>query len=202
MHRQPAPRLARVVEPPVTPVVIPVGRWLLDVPVEADATDVGAALDDPDIALWNPSASSSDPQHERALRWIADRAAWAGDHASWVVRSPEGRVVGAVSVHHLDLGMLTAEIGYWLAPAARGHGVGAATVDAATRFAFDVLGMHRVELFHAVENTASCRLAERCGYRLEGTSRQSFVYGDGLRHDEHLHGRLSADVWPPVPPPS
>ena len=191
-----------MVEPPVIPVVIPVGRWLLDAPVPSDADDVGAALDDPDIAVWNPSASSSDPRHERALRWIADRAGWADDHASWVVRSAEGRVVGAVSLHHLDHGMLTAEIGYWLTPEARGLGVGSATVDAATRFAFGTLGMQRVELFHAVENRASCRLAERCGYLLEGTSRQSFVYGDGLRHDEHLHARLAADAWPPVPPPS
>jgi hypothetical protein len=27
--------------------------------------------------------------------------------------------------------------------------------------------------------------------------RQSFVYGDGLRHDEHLHGRLATDVVAP-----
>lgn len=190
-----------MVEPPVTPAVIAVGRWLLDVPLETDADAIAAALVDHDIALWNPSAQAADTLHERALRWIADRAAWGSDHASWVVRSPEGRAVGAVSLHHLDHGMLTAEIGYWLTPEARGLGVGSATVDAATRYAFDNLGMLRVELFHAVENTASCRLAERSGYLLEGTSRQSFVYGDGLRHDEHLHGRLATDAWPPVPPP-
>jgi RimJ/RimL family protein N-acetyltransferase len=191
-----------VVEPPETPVTIAVGRWLLDVARDSDVDAIAEALSDPDIATWNPSSQVAETQRERAQLWIADRAAWAADHASWVVRSPEGRAVGAVSLHHLDHGMLTAEIGYWLVPQARGLGVGAAAVDAATRYAFDDLGMLRVELFHAVENTSSCRLAERCGYLLEGTSRQSFVYGDGLRHDEHLHARLAADAWPPVAPPA
>jgi len=33
----------------------------------------------------------------------------------------------------------------------------------------------------------------RRGYLIEGTARQSFIYGDGLRHDEHLHARLASD---------
>ena len=81
-----------------------------------------------------------------------------------------------------------------LTPSGRGRGIGAAAVDTATRWAFDVIGLARIELFHAVENEASCRLATRCGYLLEGTARQSFVCGDGLRHDEHLHARLASDA--------
>ena len=52
-----------------------------------------------------------------------------------------------------------------------------------------------------MENDPSCRLALRCGYLVEGTARQSFVYGDGLRHDEHLHARLATDDVPVVVPP-
>ncbi|MDQ1615779.1 MAG: hypothetical protein QOJ60_1718, partial [Actinomycetota bacterium] len=51
----------------------------------------------------------------------------------------------------------------------------------------------RVELYHAVANPASCRVAEKVGFRHEGTLRQSYVYGDGTRHDEHLHARLAGD---------
>ena len=74
-------------------------------------------------------------------------------------------------------------------------------MDAATRWGFKSRGLIRLELFHAIENAASCRLAQRCGYLTEGTTRQSFVYGDGQRHDEHLHGRLAVDGWPAVPSP-
>lgn len=191
-----------MVAPPTTPVALKAGPYVLDGCVPADADDVARALVDHDIALWNPGViRPGTPARERALLWIADRAAWASDHASWVVRDLDGHVIGAVSVHHLDDAHGTGEIGYWMAPDGRERGIGAAAVDAATRYAFEELGLARVELFHAVENEASCRLALRCGYLLEGTARESFVYGDGLRHDEHLHARLAKDPYPTVPPP-
>jgi RimJ/RimL family protein N-acetyltransferase len=63
-------------------------------------------------------------------------------------------------------------------------------------WAFGYLGLTRMQLIHAVENAASCRVAEKCGYRHEGTTRSSYRYGDGELHDEHIHGRLVGD---PVP---
>ncbi len=69
-----------------------------------------------------------------------------------------------------------------------------AAVVAATRRAFEVHGLRRVELFHAVDNPASCTVAERAGFRWEGTLRESYVYGDGRPHDEHLHARLVTDA--------
>jgi RimJ/RimL family protein N-acetyltransferase len=69
-------------------------------------------------------------------------------------------------------------------------------VAAATRWAFGALDLVRIELCHAVVNPASCRVATKAGYRLEGTLRQSYVYGDGRRYDEHLHARLAGDAAP------
>ena len=47
----------------------------------------------------------------------------------------------------------------------------------------------RGDHYHAVANPASCKVALRAGFPLEGLLRQSFVYGDGQRYDEHLHAR-------------
>jgi len=188
-----------VAESLLTPVPLPLGGYLLDAATTDDVDDVMTAFADPDIALWNPGArrpGASD--RERASLWVSDRMCWAPDHCSWVVRDPSGRLVGQVSIHSMDEEIGTGEIGYWLTPSGRGRGVGAAAVDAATRYAFETLGLVRIELFHAVENGPSCRLAARCGYLLEGTARQSFIYGDRLRHDEHLHARLATDDVPRV----
>jgi len=191
-----------VTETPPDVVALRVGDYVMDAPTSDDADDLVRALADPDIAVWNPAASmSAASPRERALRWIEDRAAWAPDHASWVVRDRDGHLVGAVSLHHIDDVMATAEIGYWMAPDGRERGLGAAATDAATRFGFEQRGLVRIELFHAVENEASCRLATRCGFLHEGTTRSSFVYGDGTRHDEHLHGRLASDPYPDIPLP-
>jgi hypothetical protein len=36
---------------------------------------------------------------------------------------------------------------------------------------------------------------------VEGTLREAYAYGDGVRHDEHLHARLRTDPDPGVPLP-
>ncbi len=183
----------------VEPVALHAGSLRLDAARASDVESVVEAFADPEIALWNPGASRpGGSAHERARLWVADRATWSADHASWVLRDPDGTLVGQVSLHHIDREGGSGEIGYWLTPRGRGRGLGTAAVAAATTYAFDVLELARIELFHAVENEASCRLALRCGFLLEGTSRQSYVYGDGLRHDEHLHARLATDPTPDI----
>jgi RimJ/RimL family protein N-acetyltransferase len=184
------------------PVVLHIGPYRMDTPADSDLADIVEAFRDPDIAVWNPPGGPPIPVEERAPLWIASRATWDEHHASWVVRDHDGTVVGQVSLHQLDFVNETCEVGYWLTARGRGRGIGTAMVEAATRFAFDELGMFRIELFHAVENEPSCRLALRCGYAHEGTARQSYTYGDGRRHDEHLHARLRTDPDPGVRPPS
>jgi RimJ/RimL family protein N-acetyltransferase len=74
--------------------------------------------------------------------------------------------------------------------------VAGAAVEAACRWGFTALGLHRVQLYHAVENTASGRVAEKAGFTLEGRLRQSHRYGDDRHHDELLWGRLADDPAP------
>ena len=189
-------------ESTISPVPLAFGDHLLDAATLSDVDAVAEAFANRNIALWNPGARRpGTTPRERATLWVADRMAWAPDHCSWVVRDADGALIGQVSLHSLDEEIGSGEIGYWLTASGRGRGIGAAVVDAASRFAFDVIGLARIELFHAVENEPSCRLATRCGYLLEGTARQSFVYGDGLRHDEHLHARLATDDVAAVPAP-
>jgi RimJ/RimL family protein N-acetyltransferase len=43
-----------------------------------------------------------------------------------------------------------------------------------------------------VANTASCRVAGKAGFRLEGTLRSALLHTDGW-HDMHLHGRTGEE---------
>jgi RimJ/RimL family protein N-acetyltransferase len=65
-----------------------------------------------------------------------------------------------------------------------------------TRFCFARVGLRRLQLFHAVDNPASCATARSAGFRLEGTLRQGYRYHDGVIRDEHLHARLASDPEP------
>ena len=54
------------------------------------------------------------------------------------------------------------------------------------------LGVHRILLQHAVHNAASCAVADRVGYRPEGTARQLALHDDGW-HDMHQHAHVAGD---------
>jgi RimJ/RimL family protein N-acetyltransferase len=105
-------------------------------------------------------------------------------------------LLGSVSLHSIDRLQNDAEIGYWTAPEARGRNVAAVATDAACRWGFATLPIDRIELCHAVENTASGRVAEKAGFTFEGRLRRSFRYGDGVKHDELLWARLADDAAP------
>ena len=151
---------------------------------------------DDDIKLWNPLASGVD--EEKARAWVERWADWdGGQHGLFCVyEATEGRLLGMVSLHKIDFQLSCGELGYRVAPWARGRGIATIAVRSVTDWAFGFLGLTRMQLIHAVDNSASCRVAEKAGYQLEGTTRSSYRYGDGNLHDEHIHGRLATDLAP------
>jgi RimJ/RimL family protein N-acetyltransferase len=74
--------------------------------------------------------------------------------------------------------------------------VAARAVDAVCRWAFATLPVDRIELYHAVDNAASRRVAEKAGFTCEGRLRRSYRYGDGVKRDELLWSRLADDPAP------
>jgi RimJ/RimL family protein N-acetyltransferase len=159
----------------------------------ADLPALLAAFADPDIARWNPGPAGPDLP-EAVGKWMGRRNDWSdGDHASWAVADRRTGLLGSVSLHRIDPAQGDAEIGYWIAPWARGQHRGSLAVGIAARYAFDTLGLRRLFLYHAVDNPASCRVAVTAGFQLEGTLRQSHTYADGHVHNEHLHARLASD---------
>lgn len=176
---------------PVAPVELVAGVLQLRPWEHRLADAVLAAAADPDVRLWNdPGVRDADG----ARAWV-DRAREWGTHATWAVHdATTGAVLGNVSLHRVEPAHARGEVGYWVLPPARGRGVATASVAAVARFAFGALGLQRVELYHAVDNPASCRVAERAGFAREGVLRSAYRYGDGVLRDEHLHARLSPDL--------
>lgn len=179
--------------------MIATDRLLLRHHIAADAEEALAMMQDVETRRWNPAGRVIDLPSARL--WCAENADWTdGTHATFAfVDAGSGRYAGSVSVHSIDQEHADAEIGYRTAPWARGRGFAGEAVTAASAWAFQNLDLVRIELVHAVANAASCAIANRAGYLAEGVLRQSFVYGDGVRYDEHLHARLASDsvAYPP-----
>jgi RimJ/RimL family protein N-acetyltransferase len=182
--------------PPTTPVELKVeGALWLRILRETDLDQVMTAFKDPALALWNPLTVGPEGLRAATLDYIKLRADWSsGTHASWgIFRMADNDVLGAVAIHRIDVIQSRAEIGYWTSRSARSKGVATTALRAVIDWGFDELGLFRLSLTHAQGNLASCRVAEKVGFQLEGVMRASFVYGDGRRHDEHLHGLLRTD---------
>lgn len=171
---------------------------------EADEPAVAEAFRDPGILHWAVGrAVVAAPEAERAAMWLRPRiVGWEiGSAAFAVTDASDGTLLGSVGVRDVNRLPDQAVLGYWVTPQARGRGVATCALDAASRWAFGArekggLGLHRLSLDHALVNPASCRVATKAGFRLEGTMRDFYVDADGQRHDSHLHARLATDGSP------
>lgn len=101
-------------------------------------------------------------------------------------------VLGGVRLSEVRPEQGCAAIGYWLAPEARGRGVATQAVGLIARWAFAELGLARLELTCGPDNTASQRVAERCGFTREGLLR-SHVPFKGTRRDSLIYSLLPGD---------
>jgi 8-oxo-dGTP pyrophosphatase MutT (NUDIX family) len=103
-------------------------------------------------------------------------------------------VAGSVDLRHVDESR--GELTWSVSPLHRGRGVGVRAVRLVLSYAFEHLGLARVEAYVVPTNLAALRLAGRAGMRREGLIR-SHELRDGRRHDCVLLARL-ADDPPPV----
>ena len=175
----------------MTDGVVRVRRWR-----SQDAAVVARACSDPEIARWLPVPV---PYDLAAASDFVDRhapGAWAAGSLAElaVVEAGSDEVLGAVG---LTLRGGIGEVGYWTAPWARGRGVATRACGLLATWAFDVLGLPRLELLADVDNVASQRVAARAGFSREGVARAArpAVRASG-RSDMVVFARLPGD-----PPP-
>ncbi|MFJ2607437.1 GNAT family N-acetyltransferase [Streptomyces sp. NPDC091279] len=171
-----------------------------DPQADADAEAWLRGLTDPEFRRWNtPVKPVDDLDGARASLADKARVMEEGSAASYCVTdAASAEILGHIGVNDINRFVRVARVGYWVLPNARGRGVASRALAVASRWALTELSLHRLELGHALGHEASCRIAERCGFRAEGTLRGAmFEAGrvDRFR-DVHLHGRVASDAEP------
>jgi ribosomal-protein-alanine N-acetyltransferase len=158
------------------------------------------------LAPWEPTWHADalgHPSYRRRLRMMAIE--WRDDigYSFLIFRSGDGALVGGVTLSHVRRGVSqTASLGYWIgAPhARRGHMSDA--LRALLPFAFDKLGLHRIEAACLPHNGPSRALLQSLGFREEGFARE-YLRIDGAWQDHVLygllHGELRAAAAPAAP---
>ncbi|WP_433340185.1 GNAT family N-acetyltransferase [Streptomyces sp. CA-253872] len=93
-----------------------------------------------------------------------------------------GTLAGFVNINNIVHGAFRCgALGYGAFAGAEGRGLMTEGLGLVIRYAFTALGLHRLEINVQPENTASCALARRLGFRHEGYS-PDFLYVDGAWH--------------------
>jgi ribosomal-protein-alanine N-acetyltransferase len=131
-----------------------------------------------------------------AAMWIDSYVqAWQdGSRAGFaIVDHADGAFLGMAGLVQLDLEMAEGEIGYVVAPAARGRGIAGRAIRLLARWAFDELGLMRLEAWIDVANEPSVRAAERAGFSYEGI-RRSVQVKKNKRADMAVYSLLPGDL--------
>jgi RimJ/RimL family protein N-acetyltransferase len=177
-------------EPPLTDDVV-----LLRLPTLADVDAYRAVRSESDTRYWMGWDDDRRPSREETAATI-ERALGGWHEGTWavfvIVDAPNDAVVGGANLRLGDFD--SAEVSYYLAAAARGRGYATRTVLLLARWAFDRLGIQRLELRAHPDNEASIRVAERAGFTREGIERASRAWPNGTRFDSVLFSLLPADL--------
>lgn len=101
-------------------------------------------------------------------------------------------LIGTCSLFHVSKQCRRAEVGYGIAPAYWRQGYMFEAVSAILAFAFEGLGLNRLEADIDPRNVASARSLEKLGFLREGLLPERWIVGDEIS-DSALYGLLARD---------
>ncbi|MEO7731007.1 MAG: GNAT family N-acetyltransferase [Kofleriaceae bacterium] len=178
------------------PETLETERLILRSPRAGDGAAVNAAI----LETW-------DSLHHWML-WAAERPSvdetegfMRRQHASFIARTGLNMLmfrrdsqtfVGAAGLSRMNWTLRRFEIGYWIRQSCVGQGLMSEAVTALTQLAFTTLAAVRVEIHTSHRNVRSQRVAERCGFVLEGRLRAFGREPSGELRDEMIYGRVAS----------
>lgn len=84
-----------------------------------------------------------------------------------------GMLAGTINMSYIDEENGQTEFGYWIGESYQGKGLVTRACHAFCDYAFDILGLNRIQIGALAANQRSRAVAERLGFTLEGTFRQA-----------------------------
>ncbi len=155
----------------------------------ADAAELIAANRD-GVAYHAPWVSAF-MDHDGFETWFARGV--TGANVSLVAREGAGgALVGVINLNEIVMGVFrSAYLGYWGYPQTGGRGLMTDALREAVRYAFDEVGLHRVEANIQPGNVRSVALARRAGFTKEGFS-PGYLFIDGAWRDHERWASIRA----------
>ncbi|MEM7289050.1 MAG: GNAT family protein [Pseudomonadota bacterium] len=145
---------------------------------------------------WEPSWPDDDLSligYRRRLRAYERHRQSGWGRTFFLFDGNNRELLGGVSLTRISYGMsMSTTLGYWMGERHANQGIMKKSVPAILSFAFDDLGLKRVEAACLPENQRSRHLLRKCGFRQEGYAKE-YLEINGKREDHVLFGILASD---------
>lgn len=136
---------------------------------DLDLDNVFKGLSHPDIIKYYGISFDSLEATKEQMTWFADLEK-NGKGIWWAVCSKmDDKFLGAGGLNDLSTENKKAEIGFWLLPENWGKGIMTEAMPLILNYAFDKIGLHRIEGFVETKNTGCKKALAKLKFNLEGT---------------------------------
>ncbi len=148
------------------------------------------------LAPWEPSWAHdalSRGAFRRRLKMYRAEMRQGVTHSFLIFRTTDDALLGGVTLSNLRRGVAqSATLGYWIGASHARHGYSSEALRAVLEYAFQRLGLHRLEAACLPHNEASRRLLLSCGFQDEGYARE-YLRINGSWQDHQLFAILRGD---------
>ncbi len=130
--------------------------------------------------------------HDRVVAML-DKWEEGSDFRFLIVRNSDKRIVGQLGITGIVRNVnQSGFIGYWIGRDFLNNGYASEATVMAMHYAFEFLRLHRISLWISPDNTASLRIANKLGLRLEGRVKDALYLG-GRWQDTVIYTILKAE---------
>ncbi|MDH4123394.1 MAG: GNAT family N-acetyltransferase [Thermoplasmata archaeon] len=123
---------------------------------------------------------------EQERKWVEKHLSGNESEKIFTILTKNGKPIGNIGLADINytnrattLGIMIGEKNYW------NRGYGADAISTLLEFAFDTMGLHRIELRVNGNNERAIACYKKCGFKIEGKRRKHGYY----------HGEYINEIW-------
>ena len=149
------------------------------------------------ISTYFPGIVTKTNTLEETRTHIEERIAGAdeGKYMIWlIVENRTDKIAGVIQNKDIDFNARKRELGYWVDSNYLGQGLATRAISAICKYNFEELQLNKMFMRIAEENAASRRVAEKCGFVLEGVMRNDFMTSGQKLIDIFYYGLIKSDL--------
>lgn len=136
-----------------------------------DLTNVYQGLSHPEVIKYYGVSFDSLKATQEQMDWFSNLERTNTGQWWAVCAADTGAFYGAGGLNEMDLNHKKAEIGFWLLPQYWGRGIMTEAMSLICRYAFETIGLHRIEGFVETGNHNCKRAMQKLNFHHEGTMR-------------------------------